>query len=45
MEQYFLSFSGMYNYSIIQGFQVKEGLSCVLFRVVAPRKTRNLALP
>ena len=29
----------------VPGFRVKEGLSCVLFCVVALRKTRNLALP
>ena len=29
----------------VQVFRVKEGLGCVLFRVVAARKTRNLALP
>ena len=30
---------------ILQGFRVKEGLSCVLFCAVALRKTQNLALP
>ena len=29
----------------LQGFRVKEGLGCVLFRAVVARKTRNLALP
>ena len=29
----------------VQVFRVKEGLGCVLFRVVAAQKTRNLALP
>ena len=29
----------------LQGFRVKEGLGCVLFHAVLPRKTRNLALP
>ena len=28
----------------IQGFRVREGLSCVLFCAVLPGKTRNLAL-
>ena len=30
---------------IIHGFKVKEGLGCVIFHAVLPRKTRNLALP
>ena len=29
----------------IPSIGVKEGLSCVLFHVIAARKTRNLALP
>ena len=29
----------------IPGFRVKEGLSCVLFRTIVLRKTRNLSLP
>ena len=29
----------------VPGFRVKEGLSCVLFRATALRKSRNLALP
>ena len=30
---------------VLQGFRVKEGLGCVLFLAVLPRKTHNLALP
>ena len=29
----------------IQSVGVKEGLDCVLFSAIVPRKTRNLALP
>ena len=32
-------------HQVVQGFRVKEGLSCVLFRVVAAGKSRNLDLP
>ena len=31
-------------YSTLQGFRVKEGLSCVLFHAIALLKTRKLAL-